>query len=72
MVRVRRVEAHPHPGRVAVVVHPTRERAEALHTLEAWAGMWLAFAANRLDCPLEVVKSLAPSVLVRAHGLLVP
>ena len=38
MVRVRPVEAHQQPARVAVVVHPTREITRALETLEAWAG----------------------------------
>jgi NAD+ kinase len=38
VVRVSRVEAHQQPARVAVVVHPTREIAGALQTLEAWAG----------------------------------
>jgi NAD+ kinase len=38
VVRVSRVEAHQQPTRVAMVVHPTREIAGALQTLEVWAG----------------------------------
>ena len=38
MVRVRQVEGHQQPARIALVVHPTREIAGALQTLEAWAG----------------------------------
>jgi NAD+ kinase len=38
VVRVSRVEAHQQPARIAVVVHPTREIAGPLQTLETWAG----------------------------------
>jgi NAD+ kinase len=37
VVRVRRVEGRPQPGRIALVVHPTREISGALRRLEAWA-----------------------------------
>ena len=37
MVRVTRVEGTQQPARIALVVHPTREIAGALKTLESWA-----------------------------------
>jgi NAD+ kinase len=38
LVRVCRVDAHPQPARVAIVVHPTRPVTTAFETLEHWAG----------------------------------
>jgi NAD+ kinase len=35
---LRRVAAHPHPLRIAIVVHPTRPVTAALETLERWTG----------------------------------
>jgi NAD+ kinase len=38
VVRVHRVQGTPQPGRIAIVVHPTREISGALERLEGWAG----------------------------------
>ena len=73
MVRVSRVEAHQQPARVAVVVHPTREIAGALQTLEAWAGehgLDVVQIAVRGGSDREVAPraELEPSDLVVALG----
>jgi NAD+ kinase len=67
------VEAHQQPARVAVVVHPTREIAGALETLEAWAAehsLDVVQIATLGGSEREVARQgeLEPSDLVVALG----